>query len=318
MPDLNTIPDIPELPIHLKHDILNGKTIIFVGAGLSKLVGMPTWKELAEIRLKEVRKRKLIDYDMYLRLLTQRPLKILSICEDFLERKDWHKCLYSNYSSQKAKRISNLLSPFNSGFITTNYDKLLELVPIINASKFATKSTKPEPNTGVSHIKEETDFDIFLSEPKHKVYYLHGKDLSDANPPICTLKDYLRHYKKDGRGREILERLCGRKSLLFIGVGLEEFEILEHLHISQYENQHYALVPMYSYEGHILEQYQAYYRILNIEILPYNISQNGYEQLENVLKSWGKTLLEKKNPVTDVSKHLKNNILIDEVAHGLD
>ena len=64
MPDLNTIPDIPELPIHLKHDILNGKTIIFVGAGLSKLVGMPTWKELVEIRLKEVRRRKLIDYDM--------------------------------------------------------------------------------------------------------------------------------------------------------------------------------------------------------------------------------------------------------------
>ncbi len=318
MPDSNIIPDIPELPIHLKYDILNGKTIIFVGAGLSKLVGMPTWKELAEIRLKEVRRRKLIDYDMYLRLLTQRPLKILSICEDLLERQDWHKCLYSNYNSKKAEHISNLLSHFNSGFITTNYDKLLELVPIINSSKFATKSAKPEPNTGISHVQEETDFDIFLSEPKHKVYYLHGKDLSNSNPPICTLKDYLRHYKKDGRGREILERLCGRKGLLFIGVGLEEFEILEHLHISQYENQHYALVPMYWYEGSILEQYQAYYRILNIEILPYNISRNGYEQLENVLRSWGNALLEKKDPASDVSKHLKNNILIDEVAHGLD
>ncbi len=318
MSNPNIILDIPNFPTHLKHDILNGKTIIFVGSGFSRLAGMPSWKELAKRRLEEVRKRELISYETYHHLLNEKPLKILSICENFLDREKWHDCLCAGRDREREKQIAALLAPFDSGFITTNYDDLLELVPIENPSNAVTKFHKPHTGTKNYHVKEETTFDSFLIQPKHKVYYLHGKDLSDTNPPICTLQDYFKHYRREGKGRQILEELCAKKSILFIGVGLEEFEILEHIHMSRYENQHYALIPMFLYEEKILKQYRAYYGILNIDILPYNISKNGYEQLENVLKEWGQILLHEKDSFDDVSKHLQNNVLIDGVAHGLD
>lgn len=318
MSNTKTILEVPEMPALLKHDILSGKAIVFIGAGLSKLAGMPTWKELAQKRLEEVRRRNLISYETYCHLLDERPLKTLSICESFLEGEKLHECLCNNQNREKALKLATLLSPFDLGFVTTNYDSLLEAVPIEKFSNPEVVSDKPQTKTGNSFILEESNFDIFLANPKHKVYYLHGKDSSESNPPICTLNDYLRHYRQGGRGRRILEDLCAKKSILFIGVNLEEFEILEHLHISRYENQHYALVPMFSYEGNILEKYQAYYSILNIEILPYNISKNGYEQLENVLKVWGNVLRQKKDSSNDISKRLKNNALIDEVSHGLD
>lgn len=320
MSNIETIPEIPKLTKRLKQDILSGKMIIFIGSGLSKLLGLSSWKELAENRLKKILKDKKISYEIYLHLRKENPLKVLSICESFLDKEDWHNSLYkSNYNEEEAKKIMSLLSPFDFGFVTTNYDNLLELIPIINSSKLATQSNRPESIVESSRVQEEINFEIFMREPRHKVYYLHGKELSKDNPPVCTLNDYLRHYRRDGRGRNTLEKLCAKKSLLFIGVGLQEFEILEHLHMSRYENQHYALIPMFSYENRILEQYKAYYRTLNIEILPYNISNNGYEQLIHVLECWSKRLLkEKTNSKGKVLRRLKNNKLIDEVAHGLE
>ena len=40
------------------------------------------------------------------------------------------------------------------------------------------------------------------------------------------------------------------------------------------------------YEYTIKEQYEKYYRILNITPIFYNMSQKGYHQLEDVLQKW--------------------------------
>ena len=43
-PDLREIPDIPP---EIQQAALNGDLVLFVGAGVSMLVGLPSWSDLA-------------------------------------------------------------------------------------------------------------------------------------------------------------------------------------------------------------------------------------------------------------------------------
>jgi hypothetical protein len=51
-PDLREVPDLPE---EIRQAALDGDLVLFVGAGVSMLVGLPSWDGLAWKALKDLR-----------------------------------------------------------------------------------------------------------------------------------------------------------------------------------------------------------------------------------------------------------------------
>ena len=84
--------------------------------------------------------------------------------------------------------------------------------------------------------------------------------------------------------------LFSKYTVLFIGYGLTEFELLDYLTLKaktiDNKKKHYALMPYYSFENSIMKHDRLYYNSLNIEIIPYAKDDNGYNQLIEIVNDW--------------------------------
>jgi hypothetical protein len=51
---MKNIPDIPPVPKAILEASSQGKLIVFVGAGVSRIIGCPSWQEFANEYLKDL------------------------------------------------------------------------------------------------------------------------------------------------------------------------------------------------------------------------------------------------------------------------
>ena len=56
--DDSKFPDIPEIPEEIIYALDEGKLIVFIGAGLSALFGLPDWKTMATKMLENIHREK--------------------------------------------------------------------------------------------------------------------------------------------------------------------------------------------------------------------------------------------------------------------
>ena len=306
MKDFNEeiIPEIPELDEDLLKKILAREIVIFVGNGVSRLGGVPSWKGLAHAFLKKWHEQTdtKLNFDAYQKLKTDKsdPLELLTMCESALGRDALLQELPGLLRANKEgiiRQIYGYLRDFRAGYITTNYDSFLEDTPVTDdqlGNKEADFRYKLQQNKIPLSLKRASLEDN-LDFHTDKIVYLHGKvsahkDGAGDNPIILTLSDYLEHYHKGGRGRAFLEKI-EQKTFLFVGLGLKEFEIIEHIKppIGSI-NKHFILLAMLAYEAEIKKHYEEYYKKLNIKLIPYNISRKGYIQLKFVLESWSQKI----------------------------
>ena len=116
---------------------------------------------------------------------------------------------------------------------------------------------------------------------------------------ILTTPHYVQHYANDRKSQEnivltFLEDLFRDKTVLFIGYGLAELEILEYLIVKTrtkdkgLQLRHFLLQGFYSHERELMVSMRTYYRECGIELVPFLKDQGGWEQLINVLESWSK------------------------------
>lgn len=73
--------DKPNLPKEIKQAALNGELVLFVGAGVSMLLDLPSWSELADKVLEELCDNEFLDYSEVDQLKTLDPRKRLSIAD---------------------------------------------------------------------------------------------------------------------------------------------------------------------------------------------------------------------------------------------
>ena len=118
---------------------------------------------------------------------------------------------------------------------------------------------------------------------------------------ILTTPHYVQHYANDRKSQEnivltFLEDLFRDKTVLFIGYGLAELEILEYLIVKTrtkekgLQPRHFLLQGFYSHERELMVSMRTYYRECGIELVPFLKDKGGWEQLVNVLESWSKTV----------------------------
>ena len=329
---------IPDIHPKLFSAILDGNVVVFVGNGVSRLVGVPSWQELAYMFLDDwfACENTDLSYDAYekLKLAKTDPLELLTICAGKIGKDKLKKQLFDKLQGkltekniEKIREIYKYIRDFRAGYITTNYDDFLE-TSIPSSNMLSNQENKLDKN--VSDSLTRVGLNDSLQCIKNKIVYLHGKAVkpgshcedSIPNKIILTLEDYLEHYKdKEGLGKEFLSHIFAEHVFLFIGFGLREFEIIQHIQRPDISHTHYILLGASDYEYPILEQYKKYYSLLNITPIFYNMSKKGYHQLESVLAKWSLDIRtarkERLNELKCSQKNIENLRHIRSLGNGI-
>ncbi|SDH94300.1 SIR2 family protein [Proteiniclasticum ruminis] len=334
------IQEIPELINYpgIIRAAKEGTLVFFIGAGVSKLYGLPGWDQYARNELEQLFEGGLIDYQTMEKLLQSRDAKkILTLTRIIKNRTSTQKeftstskdifSVKSGKNSGLENKIYKELFDLDAIYITTNYDDCIDVFwhkrnQILNEVK--DEISKSNSNE-FEQINANGDLEgriIFKKEDIIKskldtsnIIHLHGSYVDEATM-LVTIPDYLNFYgvkgTQDNPGiADFLDTLFNSAyTVVFLGYGLEEFEILEYMLQkvvdSKVDQKHFMLYPTYPSEKKIIDYYYEYYKNFGIEIIPYDISEKGYIQLQDIISNWSSIL-------TDLCKPKSNYVKIKEL-----
>lgn len=318
------IPAIPKVPQAIRDAASKGELVIFIGAGVSKIIGCPSWKEFALKYLDTLRDSGRINFFEYERLSEEDPKRLLTICQriikdEKLQTPDISRMFDGKPDKIKKHRIYENLYGFNAIYVTTNYDKHLDNVasksrnrskPVTSSGGDDSVQQDPDPGSALIVFKEE---DLLISALDNgNVIHIHGS-VDDPSQLVVTFSDYVTRYENGSRTSELLKEIFKTRTVLFVGYGLDEYEIIEFVirksEVDRGEVRHYMLFSAFKEEGKLTELLSNYYKELGVELVPYSKTRNGYDQLVKVLKSWAKEIGPTSRPLDFIEKRK----LIEEV-----
>lgn len=192
-------------------------------------------------------------------------------------------------SNPKLKTYRDLFN-LNGIFVTTNADRHIN--QIFNPQNIITNKF-----TGSAALVNKN------------LYKIHGS-IDEPASLIFTVEQYFTRYK-DKEFIKFLESLF-TKTVLFVGYGLGEFELLEHMYknITLSENHYFYLGGYYTHEKRLCDFEQMYFDQMKVKLIPYSKDKKGFKQLPIVIEEWVKQI----QTTTNV---LQNNFdEIDEVLRN--
>jgi len=288
----------PELPRAIKKAAENGKLVLFVGAGASMLLGMPSWKQLADSVLKNLRSKGLINYAELNQLKILDPKKQLSIAYTLAD-KNIDLDLPHYLTRTKDSKIYSYLNAIGSVYVTTNYDH--ELFPE------SREISSNQLNQTVERVSDPNDFNTAILKTPGTVIHLHG-DIGTPGKMIVTTRDYLSHYDHENV-ISFLGKLFDEYTVLFVGYGLEEAEILEHIlrrgKARKKDNQNdelkrYTIQGFFESEQPLYEKLVTYYKkSFGVRLIGFSKDLEDYGQLEKIIKEWSEIIDVRPPPATD-------------------
>lgn len=304
----DAIQPIPEVPPALREAAQLTKLIPFVGAGASKLAGCPDWSEFADNALKIFVEHGKFSHAQLDQLKTLSPRVKLSIAlalqAEHQIQIDFRRILHQKERTEHAIgcRLYSYLSKLGKTFVTTNYDEWLDdeiMPPSTHVGIGAGGSADVAPRARTVYFKPEDLTAAHLNRPD-VVIHLHGS-VKAPEGMILTTPHYVQHYANDRKEQEnivltFLEDLFRNKTVLFVGYGLAELEILEYLIVKRrarekgLQPQHFILQGFYSHEHQLMVSMRTYYRECGIELVPFLKDHGGWEQLISVLEAWAKSV----------------------------
>jgi len=299
---------IPSIPLQLIEAINNDQFAIFFGAGTSMMIGCSSWERMAEKLIekcfttpkKDDPQYSCITFKEQEALLKMKdPKKIITICQYILHKNGSEEEFFSqiknslkpNQDLLDKQNIYNELGGLRGLFITTNIDTHFD-------KKF-------HPSRILIHKEEFDSNDLDVS----KLYHIHGS-ITDWSTIIITVKDYFDRYR-DEKFKLFLQKIFEEKTILFIGYGLNEFEVLDFLitksgiPLSKMP-KHFILLPYYRGEENILEFEEHYFLQMGISVVPYMKDEKGYGQLFDVIKKWNQDIILQSRFLHDTYEELKN------------
>ncbi len=269
------IKPIPDLPPQIIEASENKRLAIFIGAGLSRFMGCSSWSKLAENLLDKCESEGLIN-NFEKTVLSQNGdfKKTITICNRLLGNDD--RFLNEMKASLNDDDVGNEhvdlslyqgLFSLNGLFITTNADRHIDQVFL------------PE-NILIDDFTTSTTID------NHHLYKIHGS-ITDPDSLIFTVEGYLKRYTDPEYGK-FLEEIFTKYTVLFLGYGLSEFELMDYLFtsISPTGNKHFFLKDYFTHEQRIYEFDQLYFDDLGINLIPYSKDTHGFKQLPIIIESW--------------------------------
>jgi len=296
--DISPIPNISKYPFI--EAINNKKLAIFLGAGVSKIIGCALWEELAKNLIKECYEQKCINF-LEKKLLEESTdyKKIIDVCKAILHNygleENYYnvieKSLEAKNELQKKYDIYKEISKLSALFITTNLDTYLD------------KNLKKE---SVFKLEDLNKDNIYIDN----IYHIHGSIDDPARDWVLTPDQYIARYNKSAIFKDFLKEIYDNYTILFMGYGMHEFELLDFL-VKDGEKpkiEHYLLRPSFNEEENLLKYEQEYYAKFNVKIIPFSMNANGYNQLYDVVKSWAETIELESSTLADDLTEIDNEI----------
>lgn len=276
----NSIPLRPEVPSEIKDAVNRSTLAVFIGAGVSRLVGCQGWDTLSRNLVNKCHRENIINFkeSETLSQISDHK-KTITICYHLFKNNGFADIFYEEMKIALKEGDDNIENPniyddiykLRGLFITTNadthFDRLFNPLNILyRASDFS---------------EDRLD--------STKLYHVHGS-INDRTSLIFTVSGYMKRYT-DKVFQRFLGKIFREYTVLFLGYGVAEFEVLDFLlkDIPK-NNQHFMLSPFYSGEENILSYEQTYYNDLGINILGYEKDAKGYRQLKEVIKYWNEEI----------------------------
>jgi len=210
----------------------------------------------------------------------RKKLSIAKIIEDENEVNVDYKSIF--HVDNRKSDIYQFINKFACTFVTTNYDKLI--VPNISA-------TKPDENWRFYNIDDILRDKL---DDQGNVIHLHGC-VDNPKSMIVTTKDYLGHYASEEIPK-FLEYLFKKKTVLFLGYGLEETEILEYIlkgsnQLGSKEKRLFILQGFYNAEMSLFDKLRKYYeQSFNVKLIGFPKDYSDYECQKDIIKNWADKL----------------------------
>lgn len=192
------------VPHMLKEAIRENKVIVFVGAGLSRAVGLPLWKDIVIKVLEHPAVEKGESFRVALNDGIISPLYVLDSIEKS-NRKEVYKAFECATSVEVDSDLHKSVAAISRKIVTTNYDKLIEF------------------NSGIKAIETSSIFNLQkLDDLEEFVLKIHGTCDAIDNAVIFT-SDYERLYgDASGLAKFQLQKLISSYSCLFVGFSLAD------------------------------------------------------------------------------------------------
>lgn len=189
---------------NIQEAINNNNIVLFVGAGVSKNSGVPTWTELINSFAEdlEIPQKQSYSADEYLKIpqyyYNKFPGKYYEKILGCLDKKTYSNCINTILFDFKPKH-----------FITTNYDNLIEI-------------ERDKLNKHYSVINKDKDF--VTAGNNNLIIKMHG-DFSDINNIVLKENDYL-HYSQNYKLTELfVKSIFTTNTVLFVGYSVNDSNV---------------------------------------------------------------------------------------------
>ena len=308
---------IPDIPDGLREASQRGVLIPFIGAGVSRLAGCPTWAELADGALKECIAANKLTYGQLAQINHLSPRVKLSIARG-LEAQHSLRIDYGTLINppggyekhEVGNRVYRSLGKLGTTFVTTNYDSWLD-TEIREVRTPVTTPAAEQDTIAVASTKRKSIYEVAEFTPANlnqanTVFHLHGS-LADPTSMVMTTRDYITHYANDRAGNDpksenrtltFLSHLFQEKTVIFIGYGLEDLEILEYViqkgrktaQGQQNQAKHYMLQGYFSHELELMRSLSRYYMQTDIQLIPFSLDHKEWPQLVEVIEKFAELM----------------------------
>lgn len=307
----------------------HGDLVVFVGAGASKLCGSPDWQEFSNKvvdTLEQADNLSFLEAEQLKGIGDSR--RTLSIAIALAKEKsipiDFDSILHPGAPKTAGVELYELLASLRPVFVTTNYDKWLDREAVEMPSLDASGEEDSGPTKGPVarpkyYLREHLTSDR-LTE-RGAVIHLHGS-YSVPSSMVVSLRDYIEHYADEGVRTFLAEMF--RHTVLFVGYGLAELEILDHI-IRAYkapagtlteEPRHFILYAYRSSENAQTTFISRFFKEqCGVQVIPYCIDAKGYGELVDVFRSWASKLDVRDPTLLDLQAHL-DRCVAEEVMHS--
>jgi len=280
--------EVPDLPLEIKQAALDGGLVLFVGAGVSTLAGLPSWDGLARKALEDLRQKGYLNYSALEQLRDLDPKKLLSIAQQIAEENTVSLELAKHLKAETGdKEIYSYMNKIGCPCVTTNYDELLE-------PHFYHKKDGSVTETPITRVSQKEDLLAGHLNTPGTVVHLHGS-VSRPDTMVVSTRQYLEHYD-DETVKHFLGELFEKKTILFIGYGLEEAEILEHILRrgrvkDTKDKRRFALMPFFLSQSPLYGMlYEYYLKSFGLHLIGFVRDHKDYRQLEDIVKTWSEQI----------------------------
>ena len=278
------IKDLPQLPEGIKAAINRDikPLAIFIGAGVSRFIGCDSWTMLSKNLVKKCRDKNFITPLEEIFLLQQTDkIKLISICKKiFDDNEKLSEFIDEMKKALKDKKANKIKETDDELKIYQELKNIGDIYITTNADRFFDKSFD---KNNIKYKNFYNDFYKSLDKklPNQTLYKIHGC-ISDPDSLVFTIKNYIKTYTNDAF-IDFLKNIFKNYTVLFVGYGLEEFELLKTIPGS---GHHFYLKGYFKYEQKLCDFETEYFDALSITLIPFARDENNYAQLKNVIHAW--------------------------------